>query len=166
MLTLLSSQIIASASAVYDIPWPPAFLSFISMLRLFLADIISITKAECSQPMNYYTALLVVLMGLKIALALLVIVPWLFGKLQQSSLGIGLRIRQRRITKQLNQLQQTLVATRNQASVVKELQRNMSSVERRAKSLDWTKVFKATFMLLFIAYPGASCASSTFCWRT
>ena len=57
-------QIIASASTVYDIPWPPQFMSFISTMRVFLIDIVSITKANCAQPMNYYASMMLVLVGM------------------------------------------------------------------------------------------------------
>ena len=38
------SQIIASCSTVYDIPWPTSFLAVVSNMRVFLVDVISITK--------------------------------------------------------------------------------------------------------------------------
>ena len=47
-LGLSMVQIIASGSAVYDIPWPPQFFSLISSLRLFLVDVVSITKGVSS----------------------------------------------------------------------------------------------------------------------
>ena len=76
-------QIIASGSTVYDIPWPPEFMSFISTLRLFLVDVISITKASCAQPMNYYDSMVVVLLGMKIVLVLLLLGPWLWSTLRE-----------------------------------------------------------------------------------
>ena len=38
------SQILSSGSGVYDIPWPQSFMAFISTLRVFLIDVVSITK--------------------------------------------------------------------------------------------------------------------------
>ena len=125
-------QIIASCSTVYDIPWPTSFLSFVSDMRVFLVDIISITKgsrrelltlvwggggppppppllfsvvivcvclcvrvcvsvlglsASCAQPMTYYASMMVVLIGLKLALTLLLLGPYLWSKLRTSSVG-------------------------------------------------------------------------------
>ena len=56
-------QIIASASSAYSIPWPPSFNSLLSTLRIFLVDVVSITRTNCAQPMNYYGSLMTVLIG-------------------------------------------------------------------------------------------------------
>ena len=61
-------QIIASGSTAYDIPWPSGFMSFLDSLRVFLVDVISLTRANCAQPMSYYDSLVVVLVGFKIVL--------------------------------------------------------------------------------------------------
>ena len=89
-------QTIASASTVYNVPWPPAFMSFISSLRVFLIDVVSITKASCTQPMNYYASMMLALLGLKLAVVLLLLLPWVWGKLIRSRLRIvhGWRARQ------------------------------------------------------------------------
>ena len=94
-------QIIASASTVYDIPWPPQFMSFISTLRVFLVDVVSITKANCAQPMNYYDSLLLVLVGLKVLLVLMLLGPWAWGKLVASDLNITSWCRQRSVRRQV-----------------------------------------------------------------
>ena len=95
-------QIIASGSAVYAIPWPPGFLSFISALRIFLVDVISITKANCAQPMTYYASLTIVLVGLKIALVLLLVGPLLFERLLRSGIGLFRRVRHRDVQVRLS----------------------------------------------------------------
>ena len=56
-------QIVASASSAYSIPWPPSFNSLLSTLRVFLVDVVSITRTNCAQPMNYYGSLMTVLIG-------------------------------------------------------------------------------------------------------
>ena len=56
-------QIIASASTAYSIPWPPSFNSLLSVLRIFLVDVVSITRTNCAQPMDYYGSLMTVLTG-------------------------------------------------------------------------------------------------------
>ena len=37
-------QIISSANSVYDIPWPTSFSSFLDLLKVFMVDLITITK--------------------------------------------------------------------------------------------------------------------------
>ena len=59
----LSLQIIASASTAYSIPWPPSFNSLLSTLRIFLVDVVSITRTNCAQPMTYYGSLMTLLIG-------------------------------------------------------------------------------------------------------
>ena len=71
-------QIIASASTAYSIPWPPSFKGFLSVLRVFLVDVVSITRTNCAQPMNYYGALVTVLVGVKLSLLLILAGPWLW----------------------------------------------------------------------------------------
>ena len=44
--SLVLFQIIASCSTVYDIPWPTSFLTVVSNMRVFLVDVISITKGK------------------------------------------------------------------------------------------------------------------------
>ena len=41
-------------------------------------------------------------------------------------------------------------------SIVREVTRSLSRIQHEAASIDWSKIFKASFMLLFIAYPGTS----------
>lgn len=43
---------------------------------------------------------------------------------------------------------------RRRASIVSVLQDSMEAIQKEAVSIDWMKVFKASFMLLFVAYPG------------
>ena len=140
---LVGLQIIASASSVYAVPWPPSFLSFMSSLRVFLIDIISITKANCAQPMNYYTSLVIVLLGMKLILALLLVVPWIFLNAQR----VYRRFRRRRtvrhdVTDSAREAQTRSATTPSRTTSTQE------------SSSSWLKVFKASFMLLFVAYPG------------
>jgi hypothetical protein len=41
-------QIISAANSAYNIPWPSAFASLQNVLKLFLIDVISLTKADCA----------------------------------------------------------------------------------------------------------------------
>jgi hypothetical protein len=47
-LGLSALQILASASSVYNIPWPPAFKAFLLDLQVLLVDIVSVTKVSCT----------------------------------------------------------------------------------------------------------------------
>ena len=48
-----------------------------------------------------------------------------------------------------------LCCLRASHSTVRVIAESMSKIQRDAASIEWTKVFKTSFMLLFIAYPGA-----------
>jgi hypothetical protein len=50
-------------------PTPPS-LSLSTWWQVFLVDVISLTRANCAQPMNYFSSLLVLLLGLKLLLVL------------------------------------------------------------------------------------------------
>lgn len=63
-------QIVASGSTAYSIPWPPSFQRTLDAMKVFLVDIISLTRANCAQPMNYYDSMVVMLVGLKLLLLL------------------------------------------------------------------------------------------------
>ena len=39
-------QIMSSANSVYDIPWPRSFSSFLDLLKVFMVDLITITKVS------------------------------------------------------------------------------------------------------------------------
>ena len=153
--TLLQSQIIASASAVYDIPWPPAFLSLISTLRIFLVDVVSLTKANCAQPMTFYASLVVILLGLKLALALLLVGPWLWGQLHRGSTSLSRWLRRRALYRHTAVLETTMQrAGHRRASIIHAIQGSIKGAQSQLSTIDWIKVFKASFMLLFVAYPG------------
>ncbi len=68
-------QILASASSAYNIPWPSVFLQFLNILKLFLIDVISITRANCAQPMTYFQSMATLLFGIKVAIIVLVGAP-------------------------------------------------------------------------------------------
>ena len=56
-------------------------MSFISTLRVFLVDVVSITKASCAQSMDYYDSMMLVLVGMKVVLILLLLAPAAWNKL-------------------------------------------------------------------------------------
>ncbi len=51
---------------------------------MFLADVISLTRANCAQPMNYYTSLVVVLVSFKLVLVLMLGLSWAWGRYKQA----------------------------------------------------------------------------------
>ena len=82
-------QILASGSTAYEIPWPANFSSFLSTLRLFLVDVISITRTNCAQPMNYYASMMTVLIGVKVVLVLMLVGPWAWARMKRSRYALG-----------------------------------------------------------------------------
>ena len=146
-------QIIASGSTVYDIPWPPQFMSFISTLRLFLIDVVSITKANCARPMTYYDSMMVVLVGTKLVLVLLLLGPWLWGRLRRSRLPVLSRHTDRSVQKLVSVMEDGMRG-RRRASIAREIQQSLEKVQHDAVSIDWVKVFRTSFMVLFVSYPG------------
>ena len=53
---------------------------------------------------------------------------------------------------------------RRRASIAREVQLAMGTLQSQARAIDWTKVFKASFMLLFVSYPGTvACNHNPFC---
>ena len=105
--------------------------------------------------MNYYTSMLIVLVGLKITLVLLLVGPWLWQRFLGSDSELSSRIVRRSMLAKLNSLEHEMRG-RSRKTVLREIQRSMSSVQREVIKTDWVKIFKASFMLLFVAYPGAS----------
>ena len=146
-------QIIASGSTVYDIPWPPQFMSFISTLRLFLIDVVSITKANCARPMNYYDSMMAVLVGTKLVLVLLLLGPWLWVRLRRSQLPVMRRRTERSVQKRVSVMEDSM-SGRRRASIAREIQKSLGQVQQEALSVEWIKVFQTSFMVLFVSYPG------------
>jgi hypothetical protein len=150
-------QIIASANSAYDIPWPSAFRRFLSLLRVFLVDVVSITQASCAQPMNYYASMMVVCVGLKLALALLLLGPWAWSKLSVRGCRLTRAVRDAHVRRQVAAVEASMTAARrHRGSVARAMASTLVAAQNRIVSVDWVGVFKASFMLLFIAYPGVS----------
>ena len=45
---------------------------------------------------------------------------------------------------------------RRRGSAARELQRQLAAMHSQWTSVNWVKVFKSSFMLLFVAYPGVA----------
>ena len=160
-LGLSMMQIVASGSTVYDVPWPPAFHQFISSLRVFLVDLISITKASCTHSLTFYDSMVVVFVALKLALVLLLGLPYIWGKLFRSvgNVRVVRRLRARSIQRRLSIMEDRMQQQgQRRGSAARELQRQLAAMHNDSEwaSVDWIKVFKSSFMLLFVAYPGVA----------
>src|SRR5262245_56756926 len=58
-------QIVACVNDVYSIPWPPNFSSFLDILKVFLVDVLTVTKANCAVRFTYFQSTLLTLMVFK-----------------------------------------------------------------------------------------------------
>jgi hypothetical protein len=113
-------------------PPPPiqSFGSYLDTLKLFLVDIISLTKANCSNPMNYYQSLVLVLVGFKAALLTVVLAPVVVHCARRARQAWTLRAQQKMSI-------EGLMSPRTRAS------------------LNFVAIFRTSFMLLFVAYVSA-----------
>ena len=50
---------------------------------MFLADVISLTRANCAQPMSYYTSLVVLLLAFKLVLLGMLVLSWVWQRYKQ-----------------------------------------------------------------------------------
>jgi hypothetical protein len=83
------AQIVASANSAYNIPWPSSFASLLDVLKLFLIDVISLTKADCASPVMFYKTLLITLLGFKGILALAVVASYTLQRLRNNRASTG-----------------------------------------------------------------------------
>ena len=122
----------AAAGVSYSIPWPTAFHAFIAALRIFLVDVIAMTKAGCPQRVTFYTSLVVTLLGLKVVVLLRLGVPWAWH-----------RIAARR-------------RSGNGVSTAFDAQRQAGSSTHAVIALEspWLAVFRSAYTVLVIGYPG------------
>ena len=157
-LGLSMLQIIASGSSVYSVPWPPLFQQFISSLRVCLVDGISLTKANCTHTLTFYDRMVIVFVALKVALVLLLGVPLLWKRLCGSSrFDVVNCIRARSINARLSALEESLRQQgRRRSSATRAMQARLTALHSDWAEVDWVKVFKSSFMLLFVAYPGVA----------
>jgi hypothetical protein len=148
-------QIIASANSAYDIPWPSAFRRFLSLLRVFLVDVVAITQASCAQPMSYYASMMVVCVGLKLALALLLLGPWAWSRLVARGCRVTRVVHDLQVRRKLSRASAEMSPDTTSQQDARVLTATAAGATAMPK-VNWTDVFKASFMLLFIAYPGVS----------
>ncbi len=70
------AQIIASANSVYEVPWPQVFSDFLDIMKLFLVDVVTLTRAQCAAYMTYFSSLVLVLLLFKVVVALVLLFAW------------------------------------------------------------------------------------------
>ena len=133
-------QIIASANSAYDIPWPAVFGGFLSSLRVFLVDVVSLTRASCTQPMNYYASMMVVLIGLKLALGVLLLGPWLWSRLQRRGCGATRAVNRHRDRRRLTAVEERMRG-RRQSELNQALATALHTMQSTRASIEWSKVF-------------------------
>jgi hypothetical protein len=146
-------------------------------LQLFLVDLITVTKANCAQPMNYYQSLLVTLISFKAFVVFFIVVAWLVPVVntrlrayrQWLSVPKHLRSRsarrrsKRRIAAPMARRRSILGRLRSTDWVKVRRQRPVSDLFFRepASNIHFSEmlprqVFRVVSMVLFIAYPSVS----------
>jgi hypothetical protein len=101
--------------------------------------------------------MMVVCVGLKIALALLLLGPWAWSRLSACDCRLTRAMREAMVRRQVNAVEAELSAAHHRrSSVNRALADAMVTAQATVTAINWTGVFKASFMLLFIAYPGVS----------
>ena len=103
--------------------------------------------------------MVVVFVALKFALVLLLGLPYLWGKLSRrfGSARVMQRLRARSVNHRLSVLESSLKQQgRSKSSTTRELQRHVSSLNRQWSTVNWVKVLKTSFLLLYVAYPGVA----------
>ena len=124
---------------------------------LLSQDVIALSKADCASPVTYYKSMLITLAGFKgIVLGFLTAV-WLFTTLRQRIL-LGTLPGFRWLTVWLREQRQRRreAGLEVVATPVPRGRQRRGSVMQEMKSVNWAGVFRAMFMLLFVAYPSVS----------
>jgi hypothetical protein len=150
-LTML--QIIASANSAYSIPWPSRFKALLNFARLFLVDIISLTKADCASPVLYYRSLLYTLVGFKFLVLLIAVVMYAAERRRARS-HPGTVLQHNPAARAPRSDDATAAATGG--SVVSggsRMRRSTVVLAAAVNRLQLARQFRAVFMVLFVAYP-------------
>ncbi len=115
------------------------------VVQVFLVDVISLTRISCAQPMSYYTSLVVLLIGFKLTLAALLASSWLWQRYRVYGSCA-------RLMASFKRQSAVRVRTRRRATIAQSLSAGIA----RLAAMQWAKVFKACFFLLFLFYPAVS----------
>jgi hypothetical protein len=175
-------QIIAAANSAYSIPWPSSFAALQNVLKLFLIDVISLSKADCASPVMYYKTLLITLLGFKGIIFAAIAASYTLQRLRNNRASTGRWCGKRRggsgvAASRLTKFSlgwtpvMRAAATSGAAAVSADsgssrADRASRALRRRRSSLGmavdvvrrvrWSALFRALFMILFIAYPSVS----------
>jgi len=146
-------QILASANTAYSIPWPSAFHSFLDDIKVVLVDVAGLIPANCTQTMTYYKQLVVDLVTFKAALLVIILGPWLVERLSHMQCGLSRRLRvwlarfKNPDHEEGAERDAALYGWPEEAVKVTSLRESLLNVKQ-------SKLFRASFMFLFLCYPG------------
>ena len=132
--------------------------AYVPCAYCIVVDVISLTKADCTHTMTLYDNMVVMFVGLKVALLLLLGLPYLSGwLLRLNGIGIIRRLRTWYVDVRLTRLERELQQQgRRRGSATREIQHRLVALHAEWSTVDWIKIFKSSFMLLFVAYPGVA----------
>ena len=111
-------------------------------MKVFLVDIITVTKANCAVPMNYFESLLLTLLVFKAVVAAVLLLSWAIPKVKR-----GYQMRNRHVPRAVSVVASADPRRRRRRGTL------MTALRFR---VDWVKVFRVVSMVLFIAYPSVS----------
>ena len=117
--------------------------------------------------MNYYTSLVVLLVGFKLVLAVVLLGPIAWHAIRKGRcnriavLGkINTKLDSRRVSaiedahRRRSSLHDGSSSRRSRASVIREMADALA--KPAAAKMDWSRVLRSCFLLLLVAYPGVS----------
>ena len=151
-------------------PLAPDFSNLLDVMKVFMVDIITVTKANCAARMDYYQQLLLTLMVFKTVLAVVLLLAWLVPRVQHWRRRLHHDARKRPLAV-LTQRRSTSPAHSSSSSTStadSDRPRPLPPTARRRRSsliqatrqiitkTEWAKVFRVESMVLFIAYPSVS----------
>lgn len=155
-------QVLAAGNAAYNIPWPSAFSTFLNYIKVVLVDIAGLVPANCTQSMDYYKSLLIELLAFKGALILILLGPWVFDRIKNINCSCTRRAgaffsRFRKTTvksaqnkpEEMSERDAQLYGWPTEAVKVTSLRESLLNVKQ-------SKLFRMSFMFLFLAYPGVT----------
>jgi hypothetical protein len=110
-------------------------------------DVVTLTKANCASPINYFDSLVITLVTFKAAVAGAVLAGWLVPKVKQLAIRLG-----------CHRVSSIISVSPSRAPRGREVPRTRRRmpIADALQTTDWIQVFRGVFMLLFIAYPSVS----------
>jgi hypothetical protein len=117
-------------------------------------DVVSLTRANCAQPMTFYSSMVLVLLGFKIVLLLIVVAPFLVRRLRMSAIQV--KDRRRRSSFHSDMARLHSLAAQASADTGGDAMPAQFSPTVAPPKVSWSRLLKLSFMFLFMAYPGVS----------